>query len=214
MTGGRDRQVLRERVLRASLTHVPFDGWTRRALMAGARDAGFDEADADRAFPGGLADAVDLYVRLADADMLDALDRLDLASMKVRERIAAAIRIRLTEAAPQRQAVRAACAFLAMPQNAGLAVRSLYRTVDAIWRAAGDTSTDYNFYTKRMLLAGVYSSTLLYWLNDDSPGFADTWGFLDRRIEDVMRVPRAAARVKQLAGRLPDPFRLLRRRRA
>src|SRR3546814_12063346 len=92
-----------------------------------------------------------------------------------------------------KEAVRRALAFLALPGNAGLAVRSLYRTVDAIWWACGDRSTDFNFYTKRGLLAAVYSSTLLYWLDDGSDGHADSWAFLDRRIADVMRLAEATA---------------------
>ena len=91
-----------------------------------------------------------------------------------------------------------------------MAAKCLYRTVDAIWYAAGDTSTDYNFYTKRGLLAGVYSSTVLYWLNDDSEGAVATWAFLDRRIADVMKVPKLIGKVSGLTGKLPNPLRLFR----
>jgi ubiquinone biosynthesis protein COQ9 len=86
-------------------------------------------------------------------------------------------------------------------------MRLTYRTVDTMWRAAGDTATDWNFYTKRILLAGVYGSTVLFWLNDESKGFAETWGFLDRRIADVLRVPRATQRLSRLFDCIPNPFR-------
>jgi ubiquinone biosynthesis protein COQ9 len=97
---------------------------------------------------------------------------------------------------------------------AALATRLLYRTVDAMWYAAGDTSTDYNFYSKRALLAGVYAATLLCWLNDNSDGFSATWAFLDRRIAEVLRAPKAMARANRILERLPDPFRLLRTTRS
>ncbi|WP_374298103.1 COQ9 family protein, partial [Sphingomonas sp.] len=103
--------------------------------------------------------------------------------------------------------------FLAMPLNAALALKLLYRTVDAIWYAAGDNATDFNFYTKRGLLAGVYSATLLYWLNDRSQDCADTWAFLDRRIEEVMQVPKLLGRLGSLTERLPNPFRVAQRMR-
>src|SRR5262249_25858057 len=116
-------------------------------------------------------------------------------------------------AAPQREAIRRALAFLALPLHAPLAAKLLYRTVDAVWYALGDRSTDFNFYTKRALLAGVYSSTLLYWLNDKSAECTESWGFLDRRIAEVMKIPQATARLEKLKNKLPDPFQLLRRRR-
>jgi ubiquinone biosynthesis protein COQ9 len=144
--------------------------------------------------------------------MLDELARRDLAAMKVRERIAAAIRIRLTQQAPHREAVRRALSLEALPRHAPAALAALYRTVDAIWYAAGDTATDWNFYSKRLLLAGVYSSTLLIWLDDRSEGLAATWAFLDRRIDDVMQIQKLRGRLDRLVGRLPDPLGLLRRR--
>jgi len=209
---GRDR--LRERLLFASLAHVPFDGWTRAALAAAARDLKLEPAAADSAFPGGMTELVEFFNRLADRRMLEALEGRDLTALRVGERIAAAVRLRLEHNAPYREAMRRGLAFLALPQNAALGARLLFRTVNAIWYAAGDSSTDYNFYTKRALLAGVYAATVLYWLNDRSEGAAETWAFLDRRLADAMRVPRALGRLGKLAEKLPDPFRLFRRRPA
>jgi len=128
------------------------------------------------------------------------MEKEGVAGLKMRERIKGAVRIRLERHAGQREAVRRALALLSLPFNAGLALKLLYKTVDAMWYAAGDTSTDFNFYTKRATLAGVYSSTLLYWLNDRSPGSEATWGFLDRRIDDVMKIEKLKARVKSWGG--------------
>jgi ubiquinone biosynthesis protein COQ9 len=198
--------TLRDEILQAALPHVPFDGWTRRAMRRGAVDAGYDTAAADRAFPYGAADIVAHYSDLSDRRMAEELARRDLGSMKIRERIAAAIRVRLEQAAPHKEAVRRALSVLALPSNAPVALRALYRTVDAVWRAAGDTSTDWNFYTKRALLAGVYSTTVLCWLDDVSDGGTETWEFLDRRIADVMRVPQIAGRVRGAFDRVVRPF--------
>jgi ubiquinone biosynthesis protein COQ9 len=198
--------TLRDAILQAALPHVAFDGWTRRAMRRGAADAGYDAATADRAFPYGAADMVAHYSDLADRRMAEELARRDLGSMKIRERIAAAIRVRLEQAGPHREAVRRALSVLALPSNAPAALRALYRTVDAVWRAAGDTSTDWNFYTKRALLAGVYSTTVLCWLDDVSDGSAETWEFLDRRIADVMRVPQITGRVRGAFDRMLRPF--------
>lgn len=208
VTGSRNTaDATRRHLLDAVLAHVPFDGWTDRAVKAGARDCGIELLAAQRAFPRGAADVLDFWNGEADRRMLDALARLDLDATRVRDRITAAVRVRIEPYRDHREAVRLALCRASLPQNAGAAMGALYRTVDAMWRAAGDTATDYNFYTKRGLLAGVYASTLLYWLEDTSAGAAATWAFLDRRIADVMKVPRAVDRVKNC---LPDPERLMR----
>ena len=205
---------LREKLLDAALAHVPFDGWGETALLAGARDLGIDRGLALNAFPGGAMEMIEYHSRLADRRMVEAYEAADTAALKIREKVALAIRLRLSANQPHREAIRRALSVLALPIHAALAARLIYRTVDAIWYALGDRSTDYNFYTKRGLLAGVYGSTLLYWLNDKSADSAETWSFLDRRIGEVMTIPRAMARLDKLKEKLPDPFHLLRRRGA
>jgi ubiquinone biosynthesis protein COQ9 len=208
MTDECDIWQLRDEIVDASLAHIPFDGWTMAALNRGATDIGLPASDAARAFPAGVIDAIEHHSRLADRRMFDALTDLD--TLPIRVRIATAVRTRLEQNAPHREAVRRACTMLALPTNAPMAARCLYRTVDAIWRAAGDTATDWNFYSKRALLAGVYSTTLIYWLDDRSEDLQETWAFLDRRIENVMQVPKLSGRLRELAERLPDIRRFFR----
>lgn len=198
-------------LLEAMLPHVPFDGWTAKSLNLAARDAGLDAGVVLRAFPGGAADLLDFWVSETDAAMLRVLEGRDLAAMKVRERVKLAVMTRLELAAPHREAVRRALTLEALPQHAPRALKQLYRTVDAIWYAAGDTATDFNFYTKRLLLAGVYAATLMHWLDDKSESFAGTSAFLDRRLADVMQIEKAKGKLAKLADRLPNPFRNLRR---
>jgi ubiquinone biosynthesis protein COQ9 len=209
----------RDRLLNAALAHVPFDGWTRRALDAAARDEGLSSADVDFAFPEGAGELVDHFADWADRAMLAAVDADVLAALKVRERITRLVRIRLEILAPHKEAVRRAAAFLAVPVNAPVAARSVARTADRMWAAAGDTATDLNWYSKRALLIGVLGSTTLYWLNDTSEDHADTWGFLDRRIQDVMRVGSMLGRARsfptgRIAAAFPSPARFVRQFRS
>jgi ubiquinone biosynthesis protein COQ9 len=205
-----DRAELRLALLKASLTEVPFEGWTRAAFEAGARELGLAPGEVERAFPDGMREAIDLWTAVADEEMLAELGTVDVAALKIRERISLAIKIRLMQNADHREALRRALSVLALPTNAGLACRLLYRTVDSIWFGIGDRATDFSFYSKRALLAAVYSATVLYWLDDRSEGFAETWSFLDRRIADVMRLPKLVARVKHLGDFIPNPFMLFR----
>lgn len=206
----REREQIRDRLLVATIGHVPFDGWTMKALHAGAADLDMDRVDIERWFPGGVADMAGHFGSWADRRMEEALEAHGLDGLSVRARIALAVRLRLEALAPHREAVRATVAWAALPPNAPHGLRALYNTVDAMWYGIGDTSADFNFYTKRALLAGVFTATTLYWLGDESEGFKDSWAFLERRIEDVLKVPKLRARCERLAKSLPDPFRFLR----
>ncbi|MDP6717147.1 MAG: COQ9 family protein, partial [Pirellulaceae bacterium] len=158
---------LRAQLLDAALAHIPFDGWTVDALERAASDLGLDELAVIRAFPGGSAELIRYHSRRMDDAMMDALADRNLDDLRVRERVVTGVRVRLELLAEQREAMRRALSFLAMPQNALLAMRCVYHTVDAIWHLAGDTATDWNFYSKRGLLAAVYTATVLYWLEDE-----------------------------------------------
>jgi ubiquinone biosynthesis protein COQ9 len=211
-----DATSLKDAILLAMLPDVPFEGWSRRNLRQAAAKLGRDPAEIEALFPAGARDAVAWFGDWADRGMEAALAKKKIAGLKVRERIALGVRTRLDIIAPYPEAARRALAFLALPANLPLAARLLYRTVDAIWHAAGDRSTDFSFYTKRGLLAGVYASTSLYWLEDRSDGKAASWAFLDRRIAEVLKIPQLRARLTGGLAAFPNPLRALRslRRRA
>lgn len=206
--------ALQRTLLDAALPHACIDGWTKEMLALAAADAGLAEGEAERAFPRGGIDALLAYVRFVDDDMVAEMEDLKQTepavyeNMRTREKIAIAIQVRLESQYGNRDAVAKGLRLLADPRYAPEAAKSLARTVDAIWRLAGDTSTDFNFYTKRGLLAGVYSATLLYWLNDSSEDQHKTWTFMRSRISEVLRFGQATAGFAKVADRLPNPFKL------
>lgn len=210
----------KDAILVAMLPDVAFDGWTGTTLRRGAEAAGFHAQEADAAFPGGPVEAACWFSDWADRQMVDALAGTDLTALKVRERVTLAVRKRLEILIPYREAVRRASSLLSLPQNATRGPQLVYATVDAAWRAVGDTSVDYNFYTKRLLLAGVVTATTLYWLDDRSDELTDSWAFLDRRIANVMSVGKVIGQVTGRADKaagllayIPSPTRFMRRLR-
>lgn len=202
-------EKLREKILAEALPHVAFDGWCDKALREAAERVGASDAELKAAFPRGPADALVFFSDDADRRAFEIIQAADLKSMRVRERITFAVRTRIEVIAEHKEAARRGAAVLALPQYALDAATCIYRTCDTIWRAVGDTSADFNFYTKRALLAGVVTSTMLYWFADASEGFADTWIFLDRRIADVMQIEKVKAQVTKFAETLPNPLTIL-----
>ena len=201
---------LRDRLMEATLEHIPFDGWSGSALCAGARDSEFSLNEANDLFPAGTSDMIRHFSRWADRRMIAGLDAADLSEMRTHERVAIAVELRLEGLEAHKEAVRRGLSWLAMPQNTIFGARLLYWTVDDIWYAVGDRSVDFSFYTKRGLLAGVVGSTTLFWLDDDSEGGVETSEFLDRRIVDVMRIHSARRRSEAVKTKMSDPLRILR----
>ena len=195
----RDDAALKEAVLMAALPHAAFDGFTDKVLDQAGAEAGVGKVELARLFEGGPVSLVEFYSNWADAQMVAQLG--DIKALKIRERIAAAVKARLAALAPHKEAARRAAALLSLPMNASLGAKLMYRTVDAMWRAAGDTSTDFNFYTKRGILAGVYGSTAVRWFTTEDEAAVDA--FLAARIENVMQIEKFKAKAKEALASFP-----------
>lgn len=198
--------AMKAAVLAAALPHAAFDGFSQKVLDEAGKEAGAAKAELKRLFPEGPLGLVEFYSMQADAEMEQRLAALDLSRLKIRARIAAAVTARLQVLKPNKEAARRAAALLSLPVHAALGAKLMYRTVDAMWRAAGDTSTDFNFYTKRGILAGVYGSTLMRWFNDTSADESATTEFLAARIENVMQFETLKAQVKTGFDRFAAAF--------
>ena len=187
---------LRETLLDASLIHVPFDGWTEATFAAAVSDADIDMALARAVCPRGAVDLALAYHARGDAQMVERLKSEDLSELRFSEKVAAAVRFRL-EASDDKEAVRRGTTLFALPAYAADGAKAIWGTCDLIWDTLGDTSDDANWYTKRATLSAVYSSTVLFWLGDDSPEHQATWAFLDRRIDNVMQFEKLKAQVNK-----------------
>lgn len=207
---------LRPVLARVLPSHAGFDGWGDKAVESAATELCVDPAVARLAFEGDRVAMIDAWFATIDVDMLEQFSSEKLAPMKVRERITALVEARLDLTLPNREALRRALAILAFPGSAPRGVQLGWRAADAMWRAAGDTATDYNHYTKRAILGAAYAATLAVFLNDESDGLAETRAFLGRRIDGIMQFEKAKAKVTKVTpvfsparfiGRLRYPVR-------
>jgi ubiquinone biosynthesis protein COQ9 len=207
---------LKESLLDAALIHVAFDGWSPETFEAAVADAGVELAVARAVCPRGAVDLAIAYHQRGDRLMVERYKASDLSALRYSEKIAALVRFRI-EAADDKEVVRRGSTLFALPQYAPDGARLIWNTCDLIWNTLGDTSDDVNWYTKRATLSGVYGSTVLFWLGDDSLDEQDTWTFLDRRIDDVMRFEKFKAGVrsnKALSTLLAGPLAMLSRVKA
>lgn len=203
----------RRAVLETALARAAGEGWTDAMLAHAGADAGIESARLSILFPEGVRDLLGCYSEGLDQAMVTRLGGLNVAKMRIRERISIGIRVRIEAIGADIDAARRAAALLTLPPYAGLGLTLSYHTVDALWRCIGDRSTDFNFYTKRALAGGVYLSTLAYWFADRSPGKEETWVHLERRIDNVMMIEGAKVQARKLGTLLPSPWQILGRLR-
>jgi ubiquinone biosynthesis protein COQ9 len=190
-------------LLDAALPHVAFDGWSEASFKAAIRDSEMSEEEARALAPRGAVDLAVAYHRRGDAEMVARLKEADLSDMRFREKVITALRFRL-EAMTDREAVRRASSLFSLPMHAAEGSKLLWETADHVWTALGDESRDGNWYSKRAILSGIWGATVLYWLGDDSVGYADTHTFIERRIEDVMRFEKMKGQLRD--NPLTRPF--------
>jgi len=198
-----DLSVIKDEILLATLDQVPFDGFSKRALTAGVAVAGYDASMVLRAFPNGVGDVAEHFSDWANRQMIIEVNKLDLASMGVREKIHACIKARLMLCAPYKEAVIRLSSWLAMPQNTEKLTRMTWEISSQVWYTIGDTSSDWNYYSKRTLLAAAYSATVLYWMADeadDDGDYPNTWEFLDRRLNGITQTFGAGKKLGEMAA--------------
>ena len=191
-----DNNQIKTDLVKAMLTHVPFDGWTWKAMEQGAIDLGFEKKKTSslrikifkELFKNGSIDFIDTFSKIIDLEVIENYNLAEPKPERVPEKIKKIIMIRLKLSQKYKEAVRSSISLTALPINTKISLNILYRTCDSIWRIAGDTSTDFSFYTKRISLAAVYTSTLFFWLNDKSNNNIETEYFLDRRLKDISKI--------------------------
>ncbi|MGI9390537.1 MAG: COQ9 family protein [Boseongicola sp.] len=184
------------KLLAAMLPHVAFDGWSETSFAAAADDAKISMENARAICPRGAIDLAIAFHREGDAAMVERLGAADLSEMRFRDKVATALRYRI-EAMTDKEAARRASTLFALPVHAPDGMRLIWETADHVWTALGDTSRDGNWYSKRATLSGVWAATVLFWLGDDSPDHGSTMDFIDRRIDDVMKIEKLKSSLRE-----------------
>lgn len=204
MTDAAPSDLYRDRLLDAMLAVAPETGWTQAGFDRATEAAGLTQGQALLACPRGVFDLLEAFSRRGARAAGERLRAPDIAAMKIREKVKAGVAAWLDAQEKHKAAMKRAAA---SPGNVLTGPQALWAAADAIWTGLGDKSTDYNWYTKRLILTGVLGSTLLCWIGTDDRAEVDA--FLDRRIEDVMKFERFKAQARDAAAKWPNPLDIL-----
>jgi ubiquinone biosynthesis protein COQ9 len=190
-----DIQKTKQQIIEEALKNIPFDGWTTNAFEKAVEDLKMDKAVLPALFPRGIQDYLNYFSEWADDQMLEALESINADDLKIRAQIRMAVQKRIEVLTPHKEATRTAFKTYLNPQYARGGAKITWRTADKIWNWAGDTSTDYNQYTKRGLLSGVIATTMTYWMRDESGSNDKTFEFLNNRIENVVMIGQGSSKI-------------------
>lgn len=186
---------IKDKITQAFIENAVFDGLDWHAVLGAAEQAGYQKEMAVAVFPDKLETVMMHFADMTDRKMLEALEGVDIENMRIRDRITLAVQKRLEILAPHKEAVKLVTVYWNVPPRQFLAGKIVWRTADRIWNWAGDTAKDYNHYTKRALLSGVLTSTMMAWLGEDGDDLKIPFAFLDRRIENVMQFGRILGKI-------------------
>jgi len=200
---------IRDAILKAALKIAPFEGWTNLTLKRAVREAGYPDGAEELYFENGVSDLLDHWSTALNTQTEQEIGKLDLAALKIRDRVTQGVLLRLQAIGPHEEAARRASSRLILPDLAATGIRQIWNAADMIWRAIGDTSTDANYYSKRAILSSVIGATLPIWLSDQSDNKAAARAFLDARIENVMEFEKLKWRVKNITKNMPEPAEIL-----
>tara|TARA_A100001011_G_C14137519_1_gene768262 strand:+ start:145 stop:780 length:636 start_codon:yes stop_codon:yes gene_type:complete len=195
-------QDRKQKFLYYVLDDINLNGWSKNFFDSYSREGIFTNNEIRVFFPNGRADFLRYWFDISEKLMLEDLSKVEIQELKVREKIKKIIRVRLERWKSYKVAIKRTLPILIMPSSDTLLSCSLMKTSDSIWKSAGDRSVDFNFYTKRGLLLGVYSTTLIFWLDDNSKDDQKTWEFLDRRVEEVLQIPKVKTRINETLHRI------------
>ncbi len=178
-------------ILQQALPSIAFDGWSEACFRQAGVDAGFSEDLATILFPNLPMDAIDIWVSWADELMSQSADSA-FESLGTTQKIRRLILDRLQRFSPHREALNRAVVICSLPWNLPRAMQMTAKTVDAMWELAQVRDHDMNWYTRRAILAYVYTATLRHWLREGE----DLAAYLDARLDQAARVGRFTHRFK------------------
>lgn len=186
---------IKQNILAEALKAIPFEGYSLTMLENASKKCGYEPKMGELVFKDGMTSLIQYYFETLDEEMIKNTSKKLTKSITQNVKIAVLERIKILS--KNKLVVSKTLAFLGLPHNAIFGTKLLWNTCDKIWHdIVGDKSVDFNYYSKRTLLCGVYSSTVLFWLSDESKGFKDTEEFLDRRLAEVGKIGKFMSKFK------------------
>ena len=184
---------IRNEILSDAKDYVIKHGWNEEMFSKVAKNSKYDTAVVLSLFPEGYLSLIQVYLDEINTKMTDESKKLNLIRFKVHERIRELCILRFKIMIKEKKIVCKTFLHLLLPNNYSFSLKNLYKTVDQIWYLAGDSSTDFNFYSKRAILASIYLTTILHFINNEN--LEETIILLNKQLKKVSKIPKIKERL-------------------
>ena len=197
---------LRYQILLKAKEHVSKCGWNDKLFYNIASKSKFKFSEIAVLFPEGYITLLEMYLDTVNNQMTEDSKKINLIRLRVHERVKELVILRLKIMSREKELISKTYFHLLLPQNFKIASRCLYKAVDQIWFVAGDNSTDFNFYSKRAILASIYTLTMIHFINNDN--MDETLSVLNKLLKRVSKIPKIKSNISDYTKILPQLFKL------
>ncbi|HLD76911.1 MAG TPA: COQ9 family protein [Rickettsiales bacterium] len=201
----------KRRILHRFLEVCAFEGVNDEVLEDAMQFCQIDVKFKNIIFECGVLDIIELYIDETNENLAKIIDETpNFEKLKIREKIKFAL-YNFFELQKEHQLalqrIRNFYFDLANFKNtkygarpSAFAFKNAGKIADFIWKKIGDQSTDFNFYTKRLILSGVIISVFSTFVKDKTPNLEETKAKIDKKIEKVMKIEKFKAKMRGFKG--------------
>ena len=191
----------RQVVLRFAKKFVSENGLTKNCLENISKKYGLNTDETDLLFPQGNIDLIKFALEQLNNDLEVYCRQIDLIRLPIHKRIRKVLLSKISLMNKDKSFYRSIFLNLLIPKKNFSLSNQLYNSVDQIWFIAGDSSTDFNFYTKRLILSGIYSRVILFFFNNNNQ--EELENILDESLKRVSKIPEIKSKLKIFKDYLP-----------
>ena len=178
---------------------VSIDGWSENILVK-LVSKNIDRSELAYFFPNGYKDIFKFSLDEINNSLEITISKTNIINLPLNKRIKKILMTRIEILNKDKKFYNKTFNHLLLPQNTKILKKNLYKSVDTMWYLAGDNSTDFNFYTKRLILSGIYVSTLLIFFNKN---IEEAENNIDKSLKRIAKLPKLKERLSFIKENLP-----------
>ena len=204
MKKNQNNYLLKKRleVLKFAKIFISEKGFSKNSLESISKKYGLDINETELLFPEGNIDLIKFTLEQLDNELEEYCRKIDLIRLPVHKRIKKVLLSKIFLMNKNKLFYRSIFFNLLIPKKKFSLSSQLYNSVDQIWFIAGDSSTDFNFYTKRLILSVIYSRIMLFFFNNNN--LQELEDILDESLQRVSKIPEIKSKLKIFKEYLPN----------
>ncbi len=182
---------------------VSIHGWSSDIFLKLQKQK-IEKSDLFYAFQNGYKDLLEYTLQDINVNLENKLKKINLINFPINKRIKKILLLRFELLNEDKEFYKKTFNHLLLPTNNKISKKSLYNSVNTMWYLAGDNSTDFNFYTKRLILSGIYTNALIIFFSKDMKYVEEN---IDNNLKRISKIPKIKERISFIKDNAPNFFK-------